>query len=93
MQVNFARLKYKYYGVNEIAISSILARNNSDWNKVIKQVKFFFKRFMVWLTVLLSVLIGSIDRNRLWRDGIHLTNEGTSLLSKNVLEHLNSFFH
>ena len=40
-------------------------------------------------------LIGyeNIDRNRLWRDGIHLTNEGTSLLSKNILENLNSFFH
>ena len=40
-------------------------------------------------------LIGyeNIDRNRLWRDGIHLTNGGTSLLSKSFLEHLNSFFH
>ena len=35
----------------------------------------------------------NIDRNRLWRHGIHLTNEGMSLLSKNFLEHLNSFFH
>ena len=34
----------------------------------------------------------NIDRNRLWRGGIHLTNDGTSLLSKNFLEHLNSFF-
>ena len=33
---------------------------------------------------------GNIDRNRLWRDGIHLKNEGTSLLSKNVLEYLNT---
>ena len=46
MQVIFARLKYKYYGINGIAISSILARNNNNLNKVIKQVKFFFKRFM-----------------------------------------------
>ena len=40
-------------------------------------------------------LIGyeNIDKNHLWRDGIHLTNEGTSLLSKNILENLNSFFH
>ena len=34
------RLKCKYYGVGQIAISSILARNNSDLNKVIKQLNF-----------------------------------------------------
>ena len=34
-------IKIKYYGVGQIAISSILARSNNDLNKVIKQVNFF----------------------------------------------------
>ena len=34
------RLKCKYYGVNQIAISSILTRSNNDLNKVIKQANF-----------------------------------------------------
>ena len=33
-------LKSKYYGVGQIAISSILARSNNDLNNVIKQVNF-----------------------------------------------------
>ena len=36
-------LKYTYYGLGQIAISSSLARSNNDLNKVIKQVKFSFR--------------------------------------------------
>ena len=33
-------LKCKYYGVGQIAISSVLARSSNDLNKVIKQLNF-----------------------------------------------------
>ena len=32
----------------------------------------------------------AIARAMLWRDGFHLTNEGTSMLSNNSLQYLNS---
>ena len=89
-------LKSKYYGVGRIAISSILAKSNkiikqikTDLNKVIKQINFSW-RILCEAYGFAFICNGNIDRNRLWRDGIHLKNEGTSLLSKNVLEHLNS---
>ena len=32
----------------------------------------------------------AIARAMLWRDGFHLTNEGTSMLSNNSLQYLNN---
>ena len=85
-------LKYKYYGVGQIALSSILARINNDLNKFIKHVNFSLRR-LCKACGFAFIFNENIDRNRLWRDDIHLTNGGTSLLYKNILEHSNSFFH
>ena len=82
-------LKSKYYGVGRITISSILAKSNNDLNKVKKQINFSL-RSLCEAYGFAFICNRNIYRNRLWRDGIHLKNEGTSLLSKNVLEHLNS---
>ena len=75
-------LKSKYYDVGQIAISSVLARNNNDLNKVMKQVNFSL-RSLCKAYGFAFICNKNVDRNRLWRDGIHLTNEGTSLLCKN----------
>ena len=85
-------LKYNYYGVGQIALSSILARINNDLNKFIKHVNFSLRR-LCKACGFAFIFNENIDRNRLWRDDIHLTNGGTSLLYKNILEHSNSFFH
>ena len=85
-------LKYKDYGVGQIAISSILAKSINDLNKVIKHVNFSLK-ILCKAYGFAYICNKNIDINRLWRDGIHLTDEGTSILSKNFLENLNSFFH
>ena len=85
-------LKCKFYAVGQIAISSILARSNNNLNKVIKQVNFSLKSLCKAYSFAF-IYNKNIDRIRLWRDAIHLTNEGTFLLSRNFLEHLNSFFH
>ena len=85
-------LKCNYYCTSQIAISLTLARSNSDLNKVIIQVN--FSLISISKTYGFAFICHkNIDKNRLWRDGIHLTNGGTSLLSKSFLEHLNSFFH
>ena len=84
-------LKFKYYGFGQIAISSILARSNNDLNKIMKQVNVSYRSLCKAYGFAL-ICNENIDRNRLWRDGIHLINEGMSLLSKNILKHLNSFF-
>ena len=39
-------LKFKYYGVDQIPISSIFTRSNKDLNKVIKQVNFSLRSFV-----------------------------------------------
>ena len=86
------RLKCKCYGVGQKAISSTITRSNNNLNKVIKQVNFYL-RSLCKTYRFAFICNANIDSNRLWRDGIDLTNESTSLLSKNFLEHLNSFFH
>ena len=84
-------LKYKYYGVGQTPVSSILSRSNNGLSKVIKQVNFSL-RSLCKTYGFAFICNENIDRNRLWKDGIHFPNEDTSLLSKNLLEHLNSFF-
>ena len=77
-------LKFKYYGVGQIAISSILARSNNNLNKVIKQV-YVSLRSSCKAYRFAFICNENIDTNRLCRDGIHLTNKSASLLSKNFI--------
>ena len=65
-------LKCNNYGVNEIAISSILVKSNSSLNKVIRQINFSLRLCRVYGFAF--ICNKNIDKNRLWRDGIHLTN-------------------
>ena len=66
-------LKWNNYGVNEIAISSILVKSNSNLNKVIKQINFSLRLFKAYGFAF--ICNKNIDKNRLWKDGIYLTNE------------------
>ena len=74
-------LKFTYCGVGQIAISSILIRPNNDLNNVIKQVNLPL-RSLYKAYGFASICNKNIDRNCLWRDGIHLTNDSTFVLSK-----------
>ena len=71
------RLKCKYYGVGQKANSSIITRSNSDLNKVIKQVNLYL-RSLCKTYGFTFICNANSDRNRLWRDGIDFTNEGTA---------------
>ena len=56
-------LKFKYYGVGQIAISSILARSNNDLNKVTKQVNVSLRslcKAYVLLSYVTKILIGIV---------------------------------
>ena len=79
--------KCKSYGVNNTAISSILVRKNHDVNEVIKKVNNLLKTLCLeqGLTFICN---SAIAREMLWRDGLHLTNEGTNMLSNIFLQYL-----
>ena len=84
------RLICRYYGVKSIAMLSVLVRNDNNLNKLIRKVNILLKR--------LSKLYGfdfmcndRIGKDLLWRDDLHLTDEGTSFLSINFLNFFNSY--
>ena len=76
--------KCKSYGVNNIAISSISVRKNDEVNEVIKKVNNLLRTLCLEQSF---TFVGNcaIAREMLWRDDLHLTNEGTNMLSKNLL--------
>ena len=69
---------------------SVLVRNDNNLNKLIRRVNILLKR--------LSKLYGfdfmrndRIGKDLLWRDDLHLTDEGTSFLAINFLNFFNSY--
>ena len=74
--------KCKSCGVNNIAISSILVWKNHEENEVIKKVNNLLETLCLeqGFTFICN---SAIARATLWRDGLHLKNEGTNMLSNN----------
>ena len=70
------RLKCRYDGVESIALSSVLVRNDNNLNKLIRGVnislKHLYKVYGFDFTC-----NDRIGKDLLWRDGLHLTDEGT----------------
>ena len=69
---------------------SVLVRNDNNLNKLIRRVNILLKR--------LSKLYGfdfmrndRIGKDLLWRDDLHLTDEGTSFPAINFLNFFNSY--
>ena len=69
--------KCKSYGVNNIAISSILVRKNHEVNEVTKKVNNLLKTLCLE-QCFTFICNSAVARETLWRDGLHLTNEGTT---------------
>ena len=78
------------YGVKEMVISSIFIRRQFKLTRIIRQVndhlrnecrnnKFNF------------ISNDSITSECLWKDGLHLNNEGTCMFASNLLDFLNGF--
>ena len=83
-------LKCRYYGVESIAISSVLVRNHNNLNKLIREVNISLKH-LCKVYGFDFICNDRIGKDLLWRDGLHLTDEGTSFLATNFLNFLNSY--
>ena len=77
--------KCNSYGVNTNAISPISVRKNDEVDDVIKKVNNLL-RILCLEQNFNFVFNCAIAREMLWRDGLHLTNEGTNMLSNNLLQ-------
>ena len=80
-------LKCKSYGKSNIVVPSTLKRN-FNIIQVIYQVNNILKR-LCRPNDLFYICDGLVNENPLWKDVIHLTNEGPSLLLKNFINYLN----
>ena len=82
-------LECRYYGVESIAISSVLVRNDNNLNKLIRGVNISLKH-LCKVYGFDFICNDRIGKDLLWRDGLHLTDEGTSSLAIIFLNFLNS---
>ena len=85
--VNIAK-KCRSFGVNNIAISSILMRKNMSINKIIKKVYEEISS-MCAANGFHFICNDMIDVSMVWKDGLHLTNNGSKALANNFLKYLN----
>ena len=83
-------LECRYYGVESIAISSVLVTNDNNLNKLIRGVNISLKH-LCKVYGFDFICNDRIGKDLLWRDDLHLTDEGTSFLVINFLNFLNSF--
>ena len=80
-------LKCKSYWKSNIVVPSTLKRN-FNIIQVIYQVNNILKR-LCRPNDLFYICDGLVNENPLWKDVIHLTNEGPSLLLNNFINYLN----
>ena len=80
--------KCRSYLVSNIAVSSILKRSSFNINQVIYQVNNILKR-LCRINDFSYICNDLVNENYLWKDGLHLTNEGSSLLLNNFINYLN----
>ena len=81
-------LKCRSYGVSNIAVSSILKRSSFSINQVIYQENNILK-LLCRINDFSDICNDLVNENYSWKDGLHLTNEGSSLLSNNFINYLN----
>ena len=71
-------------------ISSIFVRKSHEVNEVIKKVNNLL-RTLCFEQGFTFICNSAIARAMLWRDGLHLTNEGTNMSSNYFLQYLKNF--
>ena len=81
-------LKCRSRGVSNIAVSSILKRSSFKINQVIYQLNNILKRLFS-INDFSYICNDLVNENYLWKNGLHLTNEGSSLLINNFINYLN----
>ena len=73
-------LKCKSYRVSRIAILSILTRSSAQLNQVTGNARDLLKSLCV-TNGLHYISNETIDHRTLWKDSIHLTDDGTRILA------------
>ena len=81
-------LKCRSYGVRNIAISSILVRSSIRLNQIILKFNNILKMLCA-TNGLYFICNDEIGREMVWKDGLHLTNDGTAILADNFTKYLN----
>ena len=80
----------KSAGVTDVIISSILTKNNSNINNLIRQLNDTLES-QCSQHGLLYICNDKITNEYLQRDGVHLNYEGTCMLAGNFVDFLNYF--
>ena len=83
-------LHCKNYGVNDVVISSILVKKNPNLNVLIRRVNNLL-RDLCSMNGFGYICNDAITTEYLWKDGIHLQDLGTNILSSNFIKFVNSF--
>lgn len=78
----------RQYGVNEVFISSLLCRSSTFEMKNIREINCFIKERCVRENFIF-IFNDSISEEHLWKDGLHLTDDGTTILANNFINILN----
>ena len=81
-------LKCRSYRVSNTAVSSILERSSLNINQLIYQVNNKLKG-LCRINNFSYICNHLVNENYLWKDGLHLTNEGSFLLLNNYINYLN----
>ena len=87
--INIA-LNGKNHGVSKVFIPSILVKKNPKLNPVIRRVNDKLPE-LCETNGFICVNNDMITTDHLWRDGIHLQDIGTNILSRNFYQVLNNF--
>ena len=80
----------KNNGVNDVVISSILVKRNIRVTKIIRQVNDHLKDLCI-ANNYHYIDNDNISYDHLWKDGIHLKDDGTRILAGNFTNYLNQF--
>ena len=83
-------LNCKNNGVNHVVISSILVKKNPNLNALIRRANDSL-RDLCSMNGFGYICNDAITTEYLWKDGIHLQDLGTNILSSNFITFVNSF--
>ena len=81
-------LDFKNNGVNEVFISSILVKKNPNLTAIVRRVNDML-RDLCEKNGFSFICNDVITNNYLWKDGVHLQDMGTHILSNHFLKFLN----
>ena len=86
--INIGKTCRQVGGVNYIFISAITCRSNLEETKKVREINDFLSS-LCEREGFVFIDNNSIKREHLWKDGLHLLDEGTTILANNIINSLN----